>query len=227
MTLAESGHAPDGVMPFRLHHEAGTASMVPHIVLEELGARYELVPVRRADRQNKTPEYLKLNPNGLIPVLEHGALVLYETAAICLHLADTQPQASLMPPLASERRAIAYQWLVWLTNTMQSTLLLYFYPERWADSDAAIGAVKAAAESKVAAMLDQIEAQLQRHPGLWFLGDEYSVVDAYLLTLCRWTRNMGRPARSLPLLGPYLRRVLARPAVRRVFAQQGLPEPWV
>jgi glutathione S-transferase len=81
----------------QLHYDPGTAAMIPHILLEELGERFELVPVSRAERAHKQPAYLRLNPNGLIPVLVDGDLVLYETAAIVLHLADTHPQAQLAP----------------------------------------------------------------------------------------------------------------------------------
>ena len=66
--------------------------MVPHILLEEIGAPYERVHVDRAANAHKAPAYLQLNPNGLIPVLVDGDLVLYETAAIALHLCDTHPR---------------------------------------------------------------------------------------------------------------------------------------
>ena len=81
--------------------------MIPHIVLEELGVPYERVLVDRSQNRHKEPAYLKLNPNGLIPVLADGDLVLYETAAIVLHLCDTHPQAKLAPALGSGARRIS------------------------------------------------------------------------------------------------------------------------
>ena len=210
-----------------LHYFPGNASLAPHIVLEELGAPYELALVDRAAGAHKSPAYLKLNPNGLIPVWVDGDLVLYETAAICLHLADTHPAAGLAPPLASPERAHFMKWLMWLTNTLQATLIVYFYPERWADDEGAIAQVKAHAEARVAPLLDQLEAQLASHGGPWLLGDAYGAVDPYAFMLCRWTRGFARPARSLPALGAYLGRMLERPAVRRVMENEGLPAPWV
>ncbi len=210
-----------------LHYYPGNASLAPHMVLEELGEPYELALVDRARGAHKSPEYLKLNPNGLIPVLIDGDLVLYESAAICLHLADTHPAAGLAPPVGSVQRAHFYQWLMWLTNTMQATLIQYFYPERMVDEgDAGSAAqIKAHAAAKVGALLDILDAQLASHERDWLLDSGYSVCDPYALMLCRWTRGFARPARSLPHIAPYLQRMLARDAVRHTFAQEGLGEP--
>ena len=210
----------------QLHYYPSNASMAPHILLEEIGAPFELVFVDRTKDAHKAAPYLALNPNGLIPVLVDGDLVLYESAAICLHLADAHPQA-LAPALGTPQRAQFYKWLVWLTNTLQATLILYFYSERWADTPEAAAQVKAHAEQKVGPLLDQLEAELARHGQPWLLGASFSAVDAYALMLCRWTRGFARPARSLPALGPYLQRVLARPATQRAFEREGLVQPFV
>ena len=220
----------------QLHYHPGNASLIPHLVLEEIGAPFELKHVDRSVAAHKSADYLALNPNGLIPVLVdadpargHAAtpLVLYETAAVCLHLADTHPGAGLMPPLGSDERAHAYKWLAWLANTMQAALLLYFYPERWADDASAVAQVKAHAEAKVGTMLDQLDAELARHGGPWLLGETFSLVDPYAFVLCRWTRGFARPARDLPHLRPFLDRMLARPAVQRGLAAEGLKAPWI
>ena len=213
----------------QLYYSPGNASMAPHMLLEEIGAPFELRLVDRANGAHKQPEYLRLNPNGLIPVLVDGELVLYETAAICLHLADTHPQAQLAPPLQSTERAHFYKWLVWCTNTLQAMLMHYFYSERMVnDGDATAAAqVRAHAEQSVGGMLAQLDAQLASHGKDWLLGHNFSAVDPYALMLCRWTRNFARPARSLPHVGPYLQRVLARPAVQRAFATEKLPSPLV
>lgn len=217
----------------RLHFYPSTAAMVPHILLEELGVPYERVLVDRANDVHKSPEYLALNPNGLIPVLVDGDLVLYETAAICLHLADAHPQAGLMPALGSPERAHAYKWLMWLTNTLQATLIVYFYPHRWVEEgSAAQNEVRAMAKRRVGELLDQLDAELARHGGPWFMGEAHSLLDAYVFTLCRWTRHFSddspvRPARERPHLGPYLQRMLERPALQRVMTNEGLSPAYV
>lgn len=214
----------------RLHHHPSNASFAPHVLLHELGLPFELLLVDRDHQAHKSPAYLKLNPNGLIPVLEDGDLVLYETAAICLHLADTHPQAGLMPALGSAERAHAYKWLVWCTNTLQATLIHYFYPDRLVDAGNTAGAaqVKAHAEARVVQLLQQIDEQLARHGQPWLLGPAYSLVDVYAFMLCRWTRGFAsQPARSFAHIGPWLQRVLARPAVQRAVATEQLQPPLV
>lgn len=211
----------------QLHYFPGNASMTPHMLLEELGVPHQRVLVDRANNAQRSPAYLALNPNGKIPVLVDGALVLYETAAIVLHLVDTHPQARLAPAVGTAERAVFYKWLMWLSNTLQAEMPLYFYSERWADGAEGAAQVKRHAEVHIAAMIDQLEAELARHGGPWFGGEHFSALDPYVLMLCRWTRGMARPARTLPRLGEYLQRVLARPAVQRVFASEGLTQPYV
>ena len=223
-------------MAIELHYFPGNASMAPHIVLHELGLPFSLRLVDRSVGAHKRPDYLALNPNGLIPVLRDGQLVLYEAAAICLHLADKTVDAAtlrLLPPQGSDSRAQAFKWLIWLTNTLQATLIHYFYPERMVDDGNVAGAaqVKAHAQVRIGGLLDQIEAQLASHQGPWLLGVDYSVADPYALMLCRWTRGFdgpeSPPAHARPAIHAYLQRMLARPAVQRAFAAEGLTVPWL
>ena len=217
-----------GEAMIELHYFPGNASMVPHIVLEELGVPFTLKLVDRTANAHKAADYLRMNPNGLIPVLVDGDLVLYETAAICLHLVDSHPGAGLAPALGTRERAHFYKWLVWMTNTLQATLLLYFYPERWVDegNSAGAGEIKAHAEACIGALLEQLDDALAVHGAPWLLGRDYSALDPFAFVLCRWTRGFARPARSLTHLGPYLERVLARAALGRVFAAEGLAPPY-
>ena len=213
----------------QLHYHPGNASMTPHMLLRELGVPFELKYVDRASGAHKSPEYLRLNPNGLIPVLVDGGIVLYETAAIVLHLVDTHPAAGLAPALGTAQRAQFYKWLVWMTGTMISMMQHYFYSERMVAPGNAAGAleVKVQAEAKLSAMYDQLDAQLASHGGPWLLGPRFSAVDPLAFMLGRWSRGFTRPARTLPYMGPYLDRMLARPAVQKVFEVEQLSAPWV
>ena len=164
----------------QLHYFPGNASLIPHIVLEELGVPFELKYVDRAVAAHKSADYLALNPNGLIPVLvdpsragsDGKPLVLYETAAICLHLADTHPATGLMPPLGSGRARAGLQ-VARLADQHAAggadPLLLSRALGRRSGGGAGQGA---APEEKIGAMLDQLDAELARHGGPWLLGAE-------------------------------------------------------
>jgi glutathione S-transferase len=207
-----------------LYYYPGNASMAPHIVLEEIGAPYELRLVDRTKNAHKDPDYLRLNPNGLIPAFVDGDLVLFESAAICLHLADRHPAAQLAPECGTAERAQLYKFLIHLTNTVQAELLSYFYPERLTDDAKAAAQVKAHAEARIGEMFDRLDASLAAG-GPYLLGARFSVADLYLLMLARWTRGMSNPARNRASVRRLLDRLIERPAVQRALAQEEIAAP--
>ena len=219
----------------QLHYFPSNASITPHVLLEEMGLPFDLKLVDRANHAQKSPEYLKLNPNGLIPVLVDGDMVLYETAAICLHLTDTHPQMGLAPAVGTKERAQFYKWLMWMTNTVQPAIIMYFYTDRYTSSTdpVVIAQIKAKTQERIGAMLQQLDDHLADNGGPWMMGEKFSVLDIYAFMLGRWTRLFEgappatQPAKMWPHLGPFMHRVLARPAVQRVVAKEALKEPWI
>ena len=214
----------------KLYFSPGNANLAPHMILEEIGLPFELILVDRVKNEQLSPEYLKLNPSGRIPVLVDGDLVLFETAAICLHLADTNPGANLVPLLGTQQRAELYKWLMYMTNTLQAELLTYFYPDRLCDDDVAAAKIKAKAEIRIGGMLDILEATLKENSeksiGKFFIGEQFSILDPFLFMLCRWTRGMGKPAKLWPNLATYLEHLSKRPAVIRAFENEGIEAPY-
>ncbi|MGO4572338.1 glutathione S-transferase family protein [Microvirga sp. 2TAF3] len=210
-------------MMLALYYYPGNASLLPHMMLREIGAAFELRLVNRDQNAQKSAEYLKLNPNGRIPVLVDGDLVLFETAAIALHLADKFPQAGLAPEIGTKERAEFYKWMVHLTNTPQAEYRAWFYPHEHATDEAAVPSVKRAAEARLNRMFDVISEQLG--DGTWLLGDRFSAADLFLLMLIRWGRGMPRPPRSIPNLNALAERVAARPAVQAAFEVEGIKTP--
>ncbi|HEV2609100.1 MAG TPA: glutathione S-transferase family protein [Noviherbaspirillum sp.] len=212
---------------YRLYYNPGSANLAPHMLLKELGVLHELVLVDQPGGGHLQPEYLKLNPNGRIPTLIDGDLVLYETAAICLHLVDRHPEAGFAPAVGTNERAEFYKWMFYLANTLHAELITYFYPHRLADDGAATAQVKAHAEARVGVMLDLIEEHLAKRVGGYLLGERFSAADPYLFMLSRWTRMMGNPARNRAHLSRFQQTMLARPAVKAAFDAEGLGEPFV
>jgi glutathione S-transferase len=210
---------------YQLYYFPGNANLAAHMVLEEIGAPHELRLVDRTSGDHKSPDYLRLNPHGRLPTLVDGDLVLFETAAICLHLIDHHAEAGLAPKPGTAARAHFYKWLVYLTNTVQAEMLVYFYPERWAAGAAGATDVRRHAEAHLAEMLDRIETSLAAS-GPYLLGPDFSAADLYLLMLGRWSRGFNRPARTRTHLGRLMEKVMARPAVQRAFAAEGLAAPF-
>ncbi len=211
----------------RLFYYPSYVSLFPHILLEELGLAHELVFVDRYADAHKREAYLAMNPNGLIPVLVDGDLVLHESAAIALHLVDTHPAAGLAPAPGTPERARFYQWLLWLATGLHPALSMALHPGKWAGTEETQAELRARAEAKAAALFDIADRELARHGGPWLLGEAYSAVDAYALVLCRWSRRMARPGASWPCFGAYARRVLERPAVERALRAEYLEQPWI
>lgn len=210
---------------YKLYYYPGNASLLPHMALREAGASFELCLVDRTQDAQRSAEYLRLNPNGLIPVLVQGELVLFEAAAITMHVADQHPEAGLAPPLGTPERAQFYKWMVHLTNTPGAEYRAWFYPGQHTADEGAVDAVKQAAGERLRRMFDVIAGQLGDGP--WLLGERFSAADLFLLMLVRWGRDMPRPPRSLPQLAGHARRVLARPAVQAAFAAEGIGEPFI
>jgi glutathione S-transferase len=210
----------------RLHYFPGNASLTPHVLLEELGVPYELALVDRDANAHRSPAYLRLNPAGRIPVLEDGELVVFETAAIVLHLLDTRDlENRLAPKVGTPERARFYQWLMYLTNTVQAEAHPFFYPDQHTTDAATAPAVKARAEANWGEMHALLDRELAAR-GPYLLGAQYSALDPYLAMLVRWGRFCASPPRNLPALGKLARLVAERPAFARTMQQEGLKEPY-
>jgi glutathione S-transferase len=207
-----------------LHYYPSNASLAPHILLEEMGVPYTLALVDRDANAHKSPEYLTLNPAGLIPVLVDDDIVLPETAAIMLHLAEKFPDKGFLPPLGTPARAQCLRWLIYLTNTVQAELIHYYYPGRLGGPHADL--IQQNATARMVPMLDILDAQLATSGGPFLLGTSYTIADIFLFMMCRWTRNMPNPARHRPQLKAFLDMMAARPAVIRAHDQEQLTKPW-
>jgi glutathione S-transferase len=221
---AERGRSVHGpgygslTVPLRLHYLPGTAAMAPHAALAEIGAPYELVRVERDADGRSSAAYLALNPAGRIPTLQDGGLVLTESAAILLHLADRFPVAGLAPEVGTDERAELYRRLFNLTNTLQPTLMRLLYPERFGDSG-----VRAIAEAEAHEQFDRLDGDLATRR--WLAGDRRSVADLFLFMVTRWGRRLEPAAWDRPHLRAHFLRTLELPGVSRMIDEQGLELP--
>jgi glutathione S-transferase len=197
--------------------------MAPHLLLRELGVPHELVLTSTDAGDQRRPEYLRLNPHARVPTLVHGDTVVYEATAIGLYLCERHPEAGFAPPIGSPLRGDFLKWMIYLTNTVQAELMLYFYSERYVAAEHT-AQLKITAVDRVAEMFARIDAHLAERP--YLLGEQISAADLYLFMVSRWTRNTTKKARDLPHLGALLARVMARPRVQEAYAIEGIAEPF-
>jgi glutathione S-transferase len=203
-----------------LYYMPGSAAMAPHAALEEAGASYELALVKRDNGQAR-PDYLAVNPLGRVPAYVDGDLVLWESAAIVLHLADAHPDAELLPAPGSTERAVAVRWLVYLTNTVQAAYMDFAHPNRLVGDDSpALDAVREGAQARLGQSFDHIDASLGEGP--YLLGPTFSAADLYLYMVTRWCRRLPRKAWTLPHVGPHYALLTERPSVTRMLERQGI-----
>lgn len=206
----------------KLYYAPGAASFVVHWLLIELDLPYELEKLDFESRQQKSPEYLKLNPSGVVPTLVEDGKALTEAGAIVMHLADTHADARLAPPLGSLERARYYQWMHYLANMLQPQFRAWWYPDEPA-GEAMAEEVKRRAAERAARCFDTLDAHLAAN-GPWLLGERLSAADFQLTMLMRWSRKMPRPATDWPALERLARAMKARPSFKTLYEREELSE---
>lgn len=206
-----------------LHGGASALSTVVHWMLIELGVPHELRLYDLDRREHRTPEYLKLNPAGTVPTLVQGGLVLTETGAIAMHLADLHPERELVPPVGTPERAFYYQWMFFTANTVQPAYRAWFYPSEPAGADS-VDAVKVQACARLEEAWGRVAAHLEASGGPYMLGARLTAVDFLTTILMRWSRKMPRPVDSWPALATYARHMKSMPSFKEVYAREGLTD---
>lgn len=209
---------------YTLFWAPGTAAMAPHAALEEIGAPHKLVQVDIKSGEHRQPEHLKLNPKGRVPVLVHEDHVFTESAAILMHLADRHPEAALAPMPSMPERGRYYQWLLYFSNTVQTTMIEYFHPDWFFDDPAQRAALKASAERRLGGMFAYIDEELGKGDGPYVLGRNFRAPDLFLHMMARWSRWLDKPAYRYPNIKRCTDLVKARPAIQRMMAAQGIVE---
>lgn len=215
-------------MTLRLHWSPDSANLVVRMALESFGLAYDPVRVRRDRLEHRASEFLALNPQGLLPVLEDQEVVLFETGAILLHLCERAGQFGPDGPGADQpaARAAFLRWLFYLSNTLHADLRVIFYPHRYMTE--APDRLRRAFTRRFATHLDLIESTLPPQGGL---AGPVTMLEVYLACQIRWALIYPQPDGSLDGLDPWpriaalLRDLEERPAIQRACqAEQILDE---
>ena len=210
-----------------LYYAPGAASLLVHWLLLDLDVPHELRRLDLEGREQKRPDYLALNPAGVVPTLLIDGTPMTEAAAIAMHLADLHADAGLAPAPGDPLRPAYCQWMFHLANAIQPLLRMWWYPHEPAGT-AHADAVLAHARPRIEAAWERIDAHLAAHgpagKAAFLLGDRPCVADFYLVMLMRWSRNMPRPAHAWPRLGVLAQRMKSRPSFRVLYEREGLLE---
>ncbi|NBD11179.1 glutathione S-transferase family protein [Corallococcus silvisoli] len=178
-------------------------------LLEELGVPYELVKVEPSKGDTSTPEYLALNPFGQVPTLVDGDVTLFESSAICMHLADRFPEHHLAPPVGSAERAAYYQWIAVAEDTVEPVVLDFFRHARLPEGQQAEAPLSRQRLNAVLAVVDS------RLDGREFLvGAHFTAADVVMASILHLAHTL-KLLEGHPRLVDYVTRHTQRPAVRR------------
>lgn len=209
-------------MTATLYYAPSTAALVVHWLLIELEIPHRLQPLDFERREHKSPEYLQLNPAGMVPTLVLDGEVLTESAAIVMHLADLCPDAHLAPAPGTAERARYYRWICFAANTLLPAYRGWFYPDEPAGAAHQLEA-KAHARERIESAWQRVAAHLESG-GPYLLGERVSAADFLLTMLMRFSRNMPRPSDEWPALRAYAQRMKARPAFQETCRREGITD---
>jgi glutathione S-transferase len=205
---------------YTLYYAPGTASLCLHWLLIELDVPFEAVAVDFAAGDQRTAEFLRLNPAGRVPTLVVDGAGYGESAALLMWLAERH--AAFAPAPGTAERGRWLETMAWLSSTVGSAMRDWFYADKDGPPEGA-AAVRDLARSRIEAAWARLDDQLaDRRP--YVLGEAVSTADLLATMYMRWSRNMTQPATSWPLLTPYVTQMRARPAFAEVCRREGLTE---
>ncbi len=208
----------------KLYYGPGACSFVPHVGLEAIkaatGEDFETQAVKLHKGEQRSPEYLALNPLGLVPLLVVDGKPLSQILAICTYLDGRYPQAGLLP-VDPWQRAQAMSTFAWMNNTVHPTFTHIFRSQKFADGEAAQAEIKRTALGMFRGQLERIQ-EMAGKASPCLLGEKLSFIDAYALVFLRWGGLAGIDPATLPAYKAYVDRLAMMPPVAAAIAREGI-----
>ncbi len=199
-----------------LYYAPMTCALASHIALEEAGAEYTTVRVDFSRSEQRSADYLRVNPKGRVPALVTSRGILTETPAILLFICQSFPNAGLAPLDDAFTLAQMNAFNSNLCATVHVAHAHRMRGHRWADDPAAIAAMQAKVPQSVGACFERIEDEFLQGP--WVMGERHSVADSYLFTLAQWLEADGVDPARFPRVADHRLRMSQRPVVARILA---------
>jgi len=215
-----------------LYYAPDNASLIIRLLLEELALPYRTILVDRSVNAQKSVEYLKLSPAGLIPVCIIDGEPVFETGAILLTLADGQGKFSISA--SDARRSQFLKWLFFLSNNLHADLRQRFYPEKYAGKDpAALSAFAERTLQRLVERFDVFDSLYVKNTNAYLFGNEPTIIDLYLSVCFRWVQlyplnEQGRgqenefPPERFKGIAGMVQHLEQRPAIQRACEKEGI-----
>jgi glutathione S-transferase len=202
----------------KFYYTPHTCALASHIAFEEAGADCEIARIDFATTQQRSPDYLRINPKGRVPALVTDNGILTETPAILAFIAQRFPAAKLAPLDDPFGFARVQEFNSYLCSTVHVAHSHRMRGQRWADDGAAIAAMQRKAPQAVSECFALIERAMFAGP--FVMGDAYTICDPYLFTIAQWWEADGVDPARLPKLRDHRSRMEERPAVQRAIAAE-------
>lgn len=200
----------------KLFYAPGTCALASRIALEEAGAEYEIARVDFARNEQRSEDYLGINPKGRVPSLVTDRGILTETPAILIYIAQAFPSANLAMLDDPFEFARLQAFNSYIASTVHVNHAHGRRGARWANEQSSFEDMKAKVPETMAASMRLIE--LDFFEGPWVMGEQYTVADPYLFTMAGWLKGDGVNIDDLPIIKDHYERMSARPAVLRALA---------
>src|SRR5665213_1536630 len=199
----------------KLYFSPGACSLSPHIVLREAGLNFDLEQVNNQEKKTKSgQDYWSINPKGYVPTLEldNGERIT-EGPVIVQYVADQKPGSGLVPANGTIERVRVQEWLNFITSELHKSFGPIFRPTT-------PDAFKDISRQNLGKRLDWVEKQLAGKQ--YLTGDKFTVADAYLFVVLRWSPRIEVDLSKWPNIKAYMDRVAARPKVQEALKAEGL-----
>lgn len=200
----------------KLYYSPGACSLASHIVLREIGGKFDIEKVDLAAKRTESgADFSAINAKGYVPAIEIApGQHLTEGAAILQYLADLHPAAGLAPAAGSLGRARINEWLTFINSELHKGFTPLFKPDT-------PEATQAAAKAHLAKRFAYVESQLADGRA-YLTGADFTVADAYLFTIVNWATFKNISLEPYPKLAAFQARVAGRPAVQAALGAEGL-----
>jgi glutathione S-transferase len=203
-----------------LYYAPTACSIAPHIALEEIGAKFDTRRIDLATGQQSSPEFLKVNPAGRVPVLIVDGRAITEVPALLTYIAGLRSDAGLIPASGTLELARCFEWLGFLSSSLHVAYAQFRRPARFvSEGSPCWDEVSEQGRSNTIRLYREVEHRLG---GAWAAGDAYSIADIYLFPFYTWAWRLELDmASECPKWTALFERMNARPAVQRALQREG------